>query len=73
MLREEHGGGAGKLALFATVHSQARVNETGCAAETNFDEYEAVNIEHDEVDFAASGPEVSDHRAQSALDQVVES
>jgi hypothetical protein len=62
---QEHFGGPHQLALFAPVDSQGGTRECTGGSIPNLDEYQAIVIQHDQVDFAMTAAIIAFDRLQS--------
>jgi hypothetical protein len=61
--REEHGGRAHDLALFAEVDRIRWPRKFSGSSASNFDKGQALKVEHDQVDFAAAAAKIARYRA----------
>ncbi len=67
---EKHLCGPDKLALLATVDSQSGTRERAGGTITNFDKYQAIVVQHHEIDFAVAATVVALNRLQSPVEEV---
>ena len=65
----KQGRGAQDLLLFTHIDSRAGTAESRGCAVTDFDEYQAIAMQHDQVDFAAAAAEIPGHRLQAPVEQ----
>jgi hypothetical protein len=70
--RREHRRRSYDLALFMSVNSVAGLREVRCCPVTDFYEYEALIVNHDQVDFATAAAKVARDGAQALPDEVIE-
>jgi hypothetical protein len=67
---QKHFGGPNELALLAPVDSQGSARECTGGSKPNLDEYQAIVIQHDKVDFAMAAAIIALDRLESPVLQV---
>ena len=61
---------AHKFALLVVIDRQQRIRKPARAAVPHLDKSQAILIQHDEIDFAATAAEVASYRAQAMVEEV---
>lgn len=70
--RVEHGSCANNLPLLVAIHGVARLREIRCAPESHLYKYQALVVQHNQVNFAAAASKVARNRPQALLDEMPE-
>ena len=68
---DEHGGRTNNFPLFVDIDRVTRVCKCRRCPVSNFYKRQTIAVEHDEVDFATTGVEITSNRSKVAVDQEV--
>ena len=68
--REKNFGCPDELFLFRPIHGQGGARESAGGSVSHFDEYDAIIVEHDEIDLAMAAAKIALDRRQSPVLQV---
>jgi hypothetical protein len=69
---EEKRCSSSNFSLLASIHRLTSCRKPACLAITNLDEYQAVLVAHDQVNFADPATEISGYEGQAAGLQMIE-